>query len=117
MQFEAFNRMALALPGTVMDIKWGAERTYCVGAKMFAVARHLGDPAPRYLFKASELGFEMLVESGAATPTPYLARAKWVQLTAPDVLSDADLTAYVAQAHTLIAAKLPKKTRAELGIG
>lgn len=116
MQFEAFDRLALALPGAVMDIKWGSERTYCVGAKMFALAGHLGDPAPRYFFKASELGFEILVESGAAIPAPYLARAKWVQLTASDALSDAELSAYIAQAHALIVAKLPKKLRMELGV-
>jgi len=117
MQFEAFDRMALALPGAVFDIKWGSERTYCVGAKMFALAGHLGDEHPRYMFKASELGFEMLVESGAAIPAPYLARSKWVQLTAFDALSDDELTSYVNQAHALIAAKLSRTLRSELGIG
>jgi predicted DNA-binding protein (MmcQ/YjbR family) len=116
MKYAAFDRMALKLPGAVMDVKWGSDRTYCVGGKMFAVGGSLGDETPRYFFKASELGFEMLVESGAAVPAPYLARAKWVQLVSHDALSDEDLTAYIAQAHALIAAKLTKKQRAELGI-
>ena len=116
MQFEDFNRMALALPGAVMDVKWGEDRCYCVGGKMFAFAGQLGDPAPRYMFKCSDLSFEMLVESGAAFPAPYLARAKWVQLSANDALPDETLASYVAQAHGIIAAKLTKKARAEIGL-
>ena len=64
------------------------------------------------MFKASELGFEMLVETeGAAAPAPYLGWAKWVIMTAPDSLEDADLLACVKQAHALVAAKLPKQVR------
>ncbi len=116
MKFEDFDRMALALPGVVMDIKWEADRTYCVGARIFAFAGALGQETPRYMFKASDLGFEMLVESGVALPAPYLARARWVQLKAHDALNDAELSAYVREAHALIAAKLTRKARAELGI-
>jgi predicted DNA-binding protein (MmcQ/YjbR family) len=117
MRFEDFDGMALALPGAAFDVKWGSERTYCVGGKMFAFAGHLGDEAPRYMFKASELGFEMLVESGAAEPAPYLGRAKWVRLKSNDSLPDEALTSYVREAHALIAAKLTRKARADLGIG
>jgi predicted DNA-binding protein (MmcQ/YjbR family) len=117
MRFEDFDKMALALPGAVFDVKWGSERTYCVGGKMFAFAGVLGDAAPRYMFKASELSFEMLVESAAATPAPYLARAKWVRLVENDSLPPETLTAYVREAHAIIAAKLTRKVRAELGIG
>jgi predicted DNA-binding protein (MmcQ/YjbR family) len=116
MRFEAFDRMALALPGAVMDVKWAVDRCYCVGGKMFAFAGHLGDETPRYMFKCSDLSFEMLVESGAAVPAPYLARAKWVQLIAHDALSNDTLASYVAQAHALVAAKLTKKARAEIGL-
>ena len=100
-----------------MDVKWGNDRTYCVGGKMFAFAGQLGDTAPRYMFKASELSFEMLVESGAAEPAPYLARAKWVRLAANDSLPPETLTAYIREAHAIIAAKLTRKVRADLGIG
>ncbi len=115
MTFDDFDRMALALPGAMFDIKWGADRTYCIGGKMFAVAGHLGDYAPRYVFKTSDLSFEMLVDSGAAVPAPYLARARWVQLVAPDSLPDEALTRYIAQSHALVAAKLTRKARADLG--
>ena len=83
---------------------------------MFAFAGRLGDPAPRYMFKCSDLSFEMLVESGAAVPAPYLVRAKWVQLAANDSLPADTLQSYIVQAHGIIAAKLTKKVRAEIGL-
>ena len=116
MKFEAFDEAMRLLPGATLDIKWETRRTYCVGGRIFVLAGSLGDEAPRYVFKASELGFEMLVETGAATPAPYLGRAKWVIMTAPDSLEDADLLAYVTQAHALVAARLPKRVRMGLGI-
>jgi predicted DNA-binding protein (MmcQ/YjbR family) len=77
----------------------------------------VGDDAPAYSFKASDLAFEMLVEQGVARPAPYLARAKWVQLLASDALPDETLVAYLGQAHALVAARLPRKARAALGLG
>jgi len=116
MRFAEFDKTALALPGATMDIKWGDDRVYCVGGKMFAHAGPVGKETPRYLFKASELSFEMLVETGVADPAPYLARAKWVQLKAHDALPPETLAAYLKEAHGLVAAKLTKTVRAELGI-
>ena len=83
---------------------------------MFAHAGLLGAEAPRYLIKVSDLAFEMLVETGVADPAPYLARAKWVQLKAHDVFPPETLAAYLKEAHGLVAAKLTKKAREELGI-
>jgi predicted DNA-binding protein (MmcQ/YjbR family) len=116
MDFERFHRAALALPGAAFDIKWGEDRVYTVGGKMFAVAGSEREAAPTYGFKCSDMAFELLVEDGAAIPAPYLARAKWVKLKGPDALSDTDLLAYLAQAHALVAAKLTRRQRAELGL-
>jgi predicted DNA-binding protein (MmcQ/YjbR family) len=111
---EAFHAAALALPGATFDIKWGADRVYSVGGKMFAHAGPDGDPQPKYMFKASDLAFEMLIERGVAKPAPYLARAKWVQLTGPGVLGDEELVAYLKEAHRIVAAKLPAAVKAGL---
>jgi predicted DNA-binding protein (MmcQ/YjbR family) len=115
-RLEAFHRAALALPGASLDIKWGVDRVYCVGGKMFATAGAEGDPEPLYSFKASEMAFELLVEQGLARPSPYLARAHWVKLVAPDALPDADLAAYLGQAHALVAAKLTRAARRAIGL-
>lgn len=116
MDFERFHEAALALPGAAFDIKWGADRVYSVGGKMFATAGSTADTAPTYAFKASDMAFELLIEHGLATPSPYLARARWVRLTGPDALPDEDLLAYLAQAHAIVAAKLTGKLRRALGI-
>jgi len=111
---KTFHAAALALPGATFDIKWGADRIYSVGGKMFAHAGIEGDPEPKYMFKASDLAFEMLTEQGLAKPAPYLARAKWVQLTGPDALDDEDLQAYLKEAYRMVADKLPAGARARL---
>ena len=111
---EAFHAAALALPGATFDIKWGADRVYSVGGKMFAQAGPEGEPEPKYMFKASDLAFEMLTQQGVAKPAPYLARAKWVQLVGPDALADEDLQAYLKEAHRIVAGKLPAEVKAAL---
>ncbi len=111
---EAFHTAALALPGATYDIKWGADRVYSIGGKMFATAGLENDPAPKYTFKTSDLAFEMLTEQGVAKPAPYLARAKWVQLVKSNALSDADIEAYLKEAHRIVAGKLPVTVKAAL---
>ena len=113
---EAFHAAALVLPGATYDIKWGEDRVYSVGGKMFATAGSTNDPAPCFAFKCSELGFEMLIEQGFADPSPYLARAKWVKLKSPDALSDEALVDYLKEAHRIVASGLTKKVRTELGL-
>jgi predicted DNA-binding protein (MmcQ/YjbR family) len=109
---QAFHAAALALPGATFDIKWGADRVYSVGGKMFAHAGPEGDPEPKYMFKASDLAFEMLIEQGVAKPAPYLARAKWVQLVSPHALADEELRAYLKEAHCIVSGKLPAAVKA-----
>lgn len=116
MNFDSFHAAALGLPGATFDIKWGADRVYSVGGKMFAVAGHDGDPEPRYSMKVSDASFEQLVEEGVAAPAPYMARAKWVSFKDATAVPDDQLLAYLRQAHALIAAKLSRKLRVELGI-
>jgi predicted DNA-binding protein (MmcQ/YjbR family) len=96
MDADTFHQRAMALPGATYDVKWGADRVYSVGGKMFAAAGAVGDASPAYSFKASDIAFELLVEQGLARPAPYAARFKWVQLLTADSLNDADLTAYLA---------------------
>ena len=108
-QIDAFCR---ALPGATMEVLWGADQVYKVGGKMFAATGPTGGVG----FKANDVAFEMLIETGAARPAPYAARFKWVQMDDPSALPDVDLKAYLTEAHALIATKLPKKQKAALGI-
>ena len=109
---DAFDAFCLGLPGATHEVLWGADDVYKVGGRMFAVKGPNGTAS----FKANDVAFEMLVETGAARPAPYMARAKWVFLDDLGAMPDRDLKAYLTQAHAQIAAKLSGKLRASLGI-
>lgn len=109
---DAFDKLALSLPGATMTIQWGVDQVYKVGGKMFCV---LG-PNATVSFKANDVAFEMLTETGVARPAPYMARAKWVFFDDLSGLSDDEWRQYLTTAHELTAAKLTKKARAELGL-
>ena len=113
MERKDVKRICLALKGATLDHPWGDDHdVYKVGGKMFAMIGSLGGVS----FKVSDIAFEVLTESGRARAAPYLARAKWVHL---DDLGDwpkDELVAHLRGAHSLIAAKLPKKVRTDLGL-
>jgi predicted DNA-binding protein (MmcQ/YjbR family) len=113
---DAFHAAALALPGATFDIKWGADRCYLVGGRMFAVAGHVGEEAPRWTLKVSDASFEQLCLEGVAEPAAYVGRYKWVTFATADAVPDEQLLAYLRTAHALVAAKLPAKERRSLGI-
>jgi predicted DNA-binding protein (MmcQ/YjbR family) len=110
---EAFASAALALPGASVAVQWGDERVYKVGGKMFALTDGAGT---RLSLKVSEIAFEVLTESGRARTAPYLARAKWVQFEDLAALDDDEVADWLATAHALVAAKLTRSARRELGL-
>ena len=95
-----------------MDMQWGVDQVYKVGGRMFAVTA----PGHGCSIKVTDIAFEALVETGRARPAPYLARAKWVRFDELAELDDAEMIDWLATAHTLVAAKLTRKQRTELGL-
>ena len=117
MTFENFEAFCLGLPAATLVVQWGGTHVYKVGDKVFAMAGLGADePDGGYVFKTSELSFEMLTEMGAAVRAPYLPRGGWLALVSPDALPDAELEAYLVQSHQLVAAGLPKRVRKNLGL-
>ncbi len=112
---EAFDKACLGLPGATLSIQWGDDHVFKVGGKMFAV-RGAGVGHGGVSFKASDVAFEVLTESGRAAPAPYLARAKWVHFDDLSALKADEVADWLKTAHGLVAAKLTKKARAELGL-
>ncbi|HSZ53523.1 MAG TPA: MmcQ/YjbR family DNA-binding protein [Caulobacteraceae bacterium] len=100
------------MPAVTTVVQWGADNVYKVGGRIFAVASSSG-----VSFKVSDIAFEALTESGRARPAPYLARAKWVRFDDLDEMDAAETTDWLAQAHALVAAKLTRAQRRELGLG
>lgn len=114
---DEFDAYCAALPATTNIVQWGNSSVWKVGGKIFAICSNWGEgPNDRVSFKCSDLSYMMLTEQAGIEPAPYLARAKWVQVQSPDALTDDDVKTYIAAAHDIIAAKLTRKVRMELGL-
>ena len=110
---SAFEKAARALPGSEFSVKWGADYVCSVGGKMFAATN---EPGTTLSLKVSDIAFEVLTETGRARPAPYAARFKWVMFDDLAALEAAEVKDWLRTAHELVAAKLPKKQRAALGL-
>lgn len=113
---DAFEAFVLALPAATLVRQWGDASVGKVGGRIFAIfGGGVSGPAA-VSFKCSDLAFEMLPELAGVRPAPYLARAKWVAVAERSALTPADVAAYIAEAHRLIAARLPRRLRRELDL-
>lgn len=110
------EKFCLSLPGATLSVQWGEERVYKVGGKMFAMQGPKADRPHHLYFKAGEMSYEILTRLKHIIPAPYLARAHWVYLERLDALKGKELKGYLERAHAQVAAGLPKKKRAELGM-
>lgn len=121
MSREDFDAYCASLPATTNVVQWGDASVWKVGGKIFALYSRWtkkGEPHQDAVsFKCSDMSYEVLSEQDGLAPAPYLPRAKWIQARTGSVLNDEDLRAYINQAHEVVAAKLTKKHRAELGLG
>ncbi|MEP7208814.1 MAG: MmcQ/YjbR family DNA-binding protein [Casimicrobiaceae bacterium] len=111
MNFEALRKHCGSLPGTVRDIKWGADEVFSVGGKMFAVFWIDKGKARSVSFKCEPGRFLELTDVPGVIPAPYLARAHWVQVKDVHALPDAVAESLVERSRSLVLAKLPKKVR------
>jgi predicted DNA-binding protein (MmcQ/YjbR family) len=106
---EEVEACALALPATTKVVQWGGSDVYKVGGKVFAIC------GEGLSFKVSEIGFEVLTSDGLGRQAPYCAKGQWVNI-ALEKLEPRDTAGWLAAAHGLIAGKLTRKARAELGL-
>jgi predicted DNA-binding protein (MmcQ/YjbR family) len=95
-----------------MTVQWGDDEVYKVGGRMFAVTSSRGHLS----LKVSDIALEALVETGRARPAPYLARAKWVYFDALAELDAEETRDWLKTGHGLVAAKLTRAQRAEIGL-
>lgn len=107
----AFTAFVTALPGATLSEQWEA-LVGKVGGKVFCL---LGDVGGEIVFKVSEIGFDGLVELEGIGQAAYFAKRQWVRV-APGALDDDLLAGYIRAAHAIIAGKLTRKLRTELGL-
>lgn len=114
---EEFNEYCRSLKATTNVVQWGNASVWKVGGKIFALCSHWGAMDRDCIsFKCSDLSYQILCELEGVVPAPYLARAKWVQVQSTEALSGDDIKSYIVEAHKIIAGKLTKKLREDLGL-
>ncbi|MHB1101705.1 MAG: MmcQ/YjbR family DNA-binding protein [Devosia sp.] len=106
-----FERFVAGLPGTSLVEQWESVVAK-VGGKVFCL---LGPSDGSIAFKVSQTSFEGLTACPGIGQAPYFARGQWVTAKR-GALEEETLRAYLKEAHRIIAAKLTKKARAELGL-
>ena len=118
MQIEHYNAVCGALPHTTHVVQWGGAHVWKVGGKVFAIAGWSAGDELAVTFKVSDLGFDILKQQPGLRPAPYLASRgmTWIQRTSGESMDDAALKDYLAESHRLIAAKLTRKLRRDLGL-
>lgn len=106
---EEVEAAAFSLPAVTRVVQWGGSDVYKVGGKVFAIC------GEGLSFKVSDIGFMALTEGGPGRQAPYCAKGQWVNVALEQIGPD-DLQSWLDGAHGLIAAKLTRKLRAELGL-
>lgn len=107
------RELCLSFPHATEQVTWGADLTFRVSGKIFAVT--VLEPAKVWLsFKCSPENFAELAERPGIIPAPYMARAQWVALETKDALAKQELASLLRESYQLVFAKLPKKTREAL---
>lgn len=109
---RSFEKFVLGLPAVTLVEQWES----CVakvGGKVFALC---GASGGNLAFKVSETAFEGLTTIEGIGQAPYFAKGQWVSVDKGADIGDADLKAYVREAHRIIAGKLTRKQQAELGL-
>ncbi len=96
----------LQLPGVREDLKWGDNRVFSIAQnKMVAIINFMG---AGLAFKVDSDLFLGYVDRPGIRPAPYLARAHWIRLDSPEVVSTHELQALLTRSHQLVVRKLPK---------
>ena len=83
-----------------------------VGGKVFCL---LGDSSGDIVFKVGEIAFDGLTDLDGIQQAAYFATRQWVRVS-PGALEPEFIEGYIRESHKLIAGKLTRKLRAELGI-
>ena len=116
MRTEDFERVCLSQPGAEMVVQWGGSHVYKVGGKVFALWSFALDTAKSgFIFKTTDLTFEILLEAGLGHRAPHFQR-HWIQTTSFDALTDEDLSHYVLESHRMVVKSLTRQSRLSLGL-
>lgn len=119
MDLDSYNAFCAGLPQTTHVVQWGGAHVWKVGGKVFAIAGWSRGDELAVTFKVSDLAFDILREQQGLRPAPYLASRgmSWIQRVNAETMDDEALKDYLRESHRLVAAKLTRRLRRELGLG
>ena len=109
---KSFGKFALGLKAVTLAEQWESH-VVKVGGKVFALC---GADGSHITFKVSEVSFEGLSQLEGIGQAPYFAKRQWISVSKGSALPDAEIRAYIAASHRMVAGKLTKKLQAELGL-
>lgn len=109
---SSFRRYAQSLHAATIHEQWDSHVAK-IGGKVFAL---IGEEEHGIVFKVTELSFDGLTSLEGIGQAPYFAKRAWVHVAKGAPLTDAELKSYIAASYRMIAAKLTRKLRAELGL-
>ena len=115
MTLEDIQAICRKLKGVTQDIKWENHVCFNVGGKMFLITAPDDIPVSASI-KVSDQAFDELSEKEGFMPAPYLARYKWIRMDDIRRFSKKQWEVYIAEAHSLVAAKLSARTKKQLGL-
>ncbi|MER9300140.1 MmcQ/YjbR family DNA-binding protein [Mesorhizobium sp. M0621] len=118
MTLDDYNGFCASLPATSHVVQWGGAHVWKVGAKVFAIGGWDQGQQLFVTFKCSEIAYDVLKEQPGLRPAPYLASRgmTWIQRRTSQSMDDAALKDYLRESHRLVALKLTKQARKELGL-
>jgi len=108
---DSFTAFVSSLPAVTLHEQWEA-LVAKVGGKVFCL---LGDTNGDIVFKVGEIAFDGLTEMDGIDQAAYFAKRQWVSVE-PGALPADLLQGYIGESHRLIASKLTRKVRFELGL-
>ncbi|HEV2516043.1 MAG TPA: MmcQ/YjbR family DNA-binding protein [Devosia sp.] len=108
---DDFTEFVSTLAGVTLHEQWEA-LVAKVGGKVFCL---LGDASGDLVFKVGEIAFDGLTGLEGIEQAAYFAKRQWVRVS-PGALEAALAEGYIRESHRLIADKLTRKLKAELGL-
>lgn len=118
MTLDEYNDFCRALPHTTYVVQWRGSHVWKIGGKVFAIGGRNEGAGLWVTFKASAMAYDILKEQPGLKPAPHLASRgmKWIQRYSEESMDDDGLKAYIRESYRIVAEKLTKSTRQQLGL-
>jgi predicted DNA-binding protein (MmcQ/YjbR family) len=110
-----FDAYVESLTGSRAMDQWES-RIAKVGEKVFAALGGSQAEAPHIVVKVDPGEFDFLTTLPGVTQARYFAKGHWIAIREGSAMPDDEIRSCIGDSWALVAAKLTKKIRAELGI-